>query len=208
MELNDFRVVVLEDDPFIGEVLRSMVNSTKDFRCEKVYEDPVQFLAADDRPDIILLDVVMPKMTGLDAIVPILEKYPDVSIVMNTIKDDPDTIFSALKRGAVGYIDKQSPGIDFEEVLRTVAGGGGYMSPKIARIVFESFRAPKTPQFEQLTDRERDVTQAILDGLSYKMIAERFSISINTVRMNVKSIYRKLKINSKGELFNIARNKA
>ncbi|MFM2206116.1 MAG: hypothetical protein RL213_91 [Bacteroidota bacterium] len=175
MELNDFRVVILEDDSFIAEVLKSMVNSTPGFRCEQVYEDPLLFLAADVRPDIVLLDVVMPKMSGLDAIAPILEKYPDASIVMNTIKDDPDTIFAALKRGAVGYIDKQSPGIGFEEVLRTVAGGGGYMSPKIARIIFNSFRSPKTTHFEQLTDRERDVTQAILDGMSYKMIAERSS---------------------------------
>jgi DNA-binding NarL/FixJ family response regulator len=101
-------------------------------------------------------------------------------------------------------VDKQSLDVDFEEVLKTVAGGGAYMTPKVARIVFNSFQRPQA-RFEKLTEREQDVCTAILDGLSYKLIAERYNISINTVRMNVKNIYRKLKINSKGELFNLSR---
>ena len=146
-----------------------------------------------------------PGMNGLDAIDLILKKYPSLSIIMNTIKDDTDTIVTALKKGAVGYIDKQSMDINMAEVLRAVSTGGAFMTPKIARIVFNSFQRTST-EFEKLSDRERDVTTAILDGLSYKLIAEKYNISINTVRMNVKNIYKKLRINSKGELFNMSRN--
>jgi DNA-binding NarL/FixJ family response regulator len=85
-----------------------------------------------------------------------------------------------------------------------VAEGGAYMTPGIARKIFNSFQEPRN-HFEKLTDRERDVTNGILEGLSYKMIASKYDLSIDTVRMNIKSIYKKLKINSKGELFNLAK---
>ena len=123
---------------------------------------------------------------------------------MNTIKDDPDTIFSALKKGASGYIDKQSLNLNFEDILNTVANGGAYMTPLIARKVFDSFQQIKN-NFEQLTKREMEITNSILKGLSYKMIASDLGISLDTVRFFVKNIYRKLKINSKGELFRIAK---
>lgn len=202
--IKNYTVVILEDDKVLAEQLKSRVNSIRNFSCSDCFSDPVDFLSKKVEADIILLDIIMPRMNGLDAIEPILVRYPDAAIVMNTIRDDSETIFEALKKGAVGYIDKQSFDVNFEEVLRIVAEGGAYITPKIARIVVESFKKPKY-NFEQLTQREMDVANGILEGLSYKLIAAKYSISLDTVRMNIRNIYRKLKINSKGQLFNLAK---
>jgi DNA-binding NarL/FixJ family response regulator len=208
MHMNEkVNVVIIEDDMELATYLCKRVKQIAGFECMKSCESPVAFLKEKGlNVDIILLDVLMPEMNGLEAIEPIIAKYPNVSIVMNTIKDDAETIFEALKRGAVGYIDKQSDDLSIEDVLKVVSAGGSIMSPSIARKVIESFRQVKV-HFESLTPRERDVTKGILDGLSYKMIGDSLGISIDTVRMNIKNIYKKLHINSKSQLFKIARDK-
>ena len=141
-------------------------------------------------------------MNGLDAIEPILLKYPDSLILMNTIKDDQETIFKALKKGALGFLDKQSFDINYEEVLNIIANGGAFMTPSIARKVIENFQSP-TFTLESLSPREKEIADGILNGLSYKAVALAHGISIDTVRIHIKNIYRKLKINSKSQLFNL-----
>jgi DNA-binding NarL/FixJ family response regulator len=199
------KVIVLEDDHILSEMIQKRVNSIEGFECTHTFDNPVEFLKSNVDAEIILLDIVMPEMNGLDAIEPILAKYPETAIIMNTIKDDTETIFAALKKGALGYVDKQSFDIRLEEVLRIVSEGGAYMTPKIARNIINSFQQSHH-DFENLTQREKDVTNCILDGLSYKMIADSLDISVDMVRSNIKSIYRKLNINSKGQLFHLAKN--
>ena len=198
------QVAILEDDTVLGNILKDQVNNIPGFICDIVLDNPVKFLEGKHCPDIMLLDISMPRMNGLEAIDHILAKCPNISIVINTIRDDDDTIFEALKKGALGYLDKQHTDLKLSDVLQTVANGGAYMTPRIARRVFESFQARKGQNFDDLSAGEMNVVKGILDGLSYKMIAERHEISINTVRMHVKRIYRKLNINSKGELFHLA----
>ena len=197
-----YNVVVIEDDRVISELLKNKINESDDFLVVNTYENPVLFLNDKIKFDIILLDIVMPEMNGLDAIDPILTKYPDALIVMNTIKDDQETIFTALKRGALGFIDKQSFDVNFEEVLQIVANGGAYMTPSIARKVVNNFQEPSS-SLEKLSPREKEIANGILKGLSYKLVAIEFGISIDTVRIHIKNIYRKLKINSKSQLFNL-----
>ncbi|MFM9057056.1 MAG: response regulator [Bacteroidota bacterium] len=200
-------VVIVEDDNELASYLCKRVKQIPGFECIRQFDSPVAFLREKGlRVDVVLLDVLMPEMNGIEAIEPIMEQYPSASVIMNTIKDDAETIFEALKRGATGYIDKQSDDLSIEEILRVVSNGGSIMSPSIARKVIESFRQVKV-QFESLTPRERDVTKGILDGKSYKMIGDSLGISIDTVRMNIKNIYKKLHINSKSQLFKIARDK-
>jgi DNA-binding NarL/FixJ family response regulator len=197
-----YNVVVIEDDRVISELLKNKINESDDFLVVNTYENPMLFLNDKIKFDIILLDIVMPEMNGLDAIDPILTKYPDALIVMNTIKDDQETIFTALKRGALGFIDKQSFDVNFEEVLQIVANGGAYMTPSIARKVVTNFHEPSS-SLEKLSPREKEIANGILKGLSYKLVAMECGISIDTVRIHIKNIYRKLKINSKSQLFNL-----
>ncbi len=110
---NKQKVVVLEDDHILAEVIQRRVNAIAGFECTHVFENPVEFLKSDISADIILLDIVMPEMNGLEAIEPILARHPETAIIMNTIKDDTETIFAALKKGALGYVDKQSFDISF-----------------------------------------------------------------------------------------------
>jgi DNA-binding NarL/FixJ family response regulator len=197
-----YKVVIIEDDVVLTHYLSSKINEIKNFEVLKTYLNPVLFLADNLQFDIILLDVVMPEMNGLDAIEPILLKYPDSLILMNTIKDDQETIFKALKKGALGFLDKQSFDINYEEVLNIIANGGAFMTPSIARKVIENFQSP-TFTLESLSPREKEIADGILNGLSYKAVALAHGISIDTVRIHIKNIYRKLKINSKSQLFNL-----
>jgi DNA-binding NarL/FixJ family response regulator len=197
-----YKVVVIEDDRIISEVLKNKINELASFSVVNTYENPLLFLTDNIEFDIILLDIVMPEMNGLDAIEPILLKFPEALIVMNTIKNDQETIFTALKRGALGFIDKQSFEVNFEEVLQVVANGGAYMTPSIARKVVANFQEP-TNSLEKLSPREKEIANGILKGLSYKSVAIAYGISIDTVRIHIKNIYRKLKINSKSQLFKL-----
>jgi DNA-binding NarL/FixJ family response regulator len=193
-------IIIIEDDIHLARLMQESVNEIENMSCKQIFTNPLDFLNNPVEADIYLLDIVMPEMNGIEAIERILKLYPNASIVMNTIKDDSETIFKALQFGASGYIDKQSFEMNFKEVFESIENGGAYMTPKIARQVISFFNQPKNIS-EQLTEREKDVVNGILDGLSYKLIADRHSIAIDTVRMNVKRIYRKLEINSKSELF-------
>jgi DNA-binding NarL/FixJ family response regulator len=193
-------IIIIEDDIHLARLMQESVNEIENMSCKQIFTNPLDFLNNPVEADIYLLDIVMPEMNGIEAIERILKLYPNASIVMNTIKDDSETIFKALQLGASGYIDKQSFEMNFKEVFESIENGGAYMTPKIARQVISFFNQPKNIS-EQLTEREKDVVNGILDGLSYKLIAGRYSIAIDTVRMNVKRIYRKLEINSKSELF-------
>ncbi len=193
-------IIIIEDDIHLAKLMQENINMIKNLQCASIFTNPIDFLNNPISADIYLLDIVMPEMNGLDAIEKILKLYPESIIIMNTIKDDSQTIFQALQLGASGYIDKQSFEMNFKEVFASVANGGAYMTPKIARMVINYINQPNSIT-EKLTTRERDIVNGIVDGLSYKLIADRFEISLDTVRMNVKKVYRKLEINSKSELF-------
>lgn len=199
---SNYKVIIIEDDVVLTHYLSNKINEIDNFEVVNTYQNPILFLADNLKFDIILLDVVMPEMNGLDAIDPILSKYPDALIIMNTIKDDQETIFKALKRGALGFIDKQSFDVNYEEVLNTIAIGGAFMTPSIARKVVANFQDPSN-SLEKLSPREKEIANAILKGFSYKLVAMEYGISIDTVRIHIKNIYRKLKINSKSQLFNL-----
>jgi DNA-binding NarL/FixJ family response regulator len=164
------------------------------------------FLASIDKNthvDILLLDIVLPGMSGIDAIPVILEKMPDVKIVMNTVLEDSDSIYDSLKAGAIGYITKDMFLGDIHDTIFMVNAGGSIMSPRIARKVIGFFQKNTFQDNYKLTKKEHEVVVLIVEGYSYKMIAEEKNVSINTVNEYIKRIYNKLHINSKGQLFAI-----
>ena len=198
------QIIIIEDDIHLACLMQENINTNKNLDCQHIFTNPVEFLNNPVEADIYLLDIIMPEMDGLTAIEKIHKLYPKAIIIMNSIKDDTESIFKALQLGAIGYIDKQSFEINFKEVFESVANGGAYMTPKIARMLISFINKPRQI-IEQLTEREKDIVNGIVDGLSYKLIADRHEIAIDTVRMNVKKVYRKLSINSKSELFSILR---
>lgn len=203
-------ISIIEDDILLANLMKEKINESHNYECIAIYNSAEKFFDKAVETNIVLLDIMLGGMNGLDAIKSIMTKFPNTSIVMNTIKDDSETIFTSLQLGASGYIDKQSFDLNFEEVFDAIENNGAYMSPKIAKKVIDYFQGKHikySNPLEVLTNREMDIAKGILDGLSYQAIAERHGIALDTVRMNVKKIYKKLQINSKGELFNLAINK-
>ncbi len=196
-------VSIIEDDFTLSQILQRKINQLDSFKCNHTFITVNEFLLTNQTSDILLLDINLPGTNGLDAIPIILNKYPNLIIVMNTIKDDVETIYKSLESGAIGYIDKQSFDDNILEVLETVENGGAFMTPKIARKIIESFKKPKMPN---LTEREHEVVQGILEGYTYMQIAEKYFITIDTVRSHIKNIYKKLSINSKAQLFKLYRS--
>lgn len=193
------KVLIIEDFYDLALLQKDLINNISGFCCDEIYSNPKDFLQSDSVADILLLDLVTPEMGGIEAIPEIIKKNPSVSIVINSVKDNTDIILQALRLGAVGYIDKQNFIEYIEEVLKSVSNGGAFMTPKIAKKVFDFFSF-QGKVLNELTKRELDVSMGIIDGLPYKLIAEKYDISIDTVKMNVRNIYRKLNINNKAEL--------
>jgi DNA-binding NarL/FixJ family response regulator len=150
-------------------------------------------------PDIIVLDINLPKKSGIELIPIIKNKFPEVSILMLSVNNDNESVFLSLQAGADGYLGKESSLDKIKEAIIDLKNGGSPITPVIARKVFDFFNSQNSV-IEDLNEREKQVVKGIVNGLSYKLIAIEYHVSIDTVRKYIKSVYRKLQINSKGEL--------
>ncbi len=197
-------VSIVEDDKDIRAGIQSYLNSQKDLACAYSFDSVETFLdhmGGNSHPDVVLMDIELPGMSGIEGIKIIKERYPDIDIMMLTIFHDSDKIFRSLCAGATGYLLKNTPLAEIKEHVIALSKGGAPMSPQIARKVTEYFSKDRFQTLNaKLTDREREVVQGLVDGLSYKMIANQMSITMETVRFHIKNIYKKLEVNSKGEV--------
>ena len=197
------KICIVEDEQIIRRSLRDYFSSIDGYQHIGDFGSVEEFLsAANDLGDIdvMLLDINLPGMNGIQGIQLIKESHPDTDIIILTTFNDPEYIFEALKKGAISYILKTSPIWDIKKGVEVVHAGGSYMSPDIARLVVQSFNTKKTNSvFDSLTLRQSEVLDAIVDGLSYKMIAAKFNISEHTANDHIKAIYKKLQVNSKAE---------
>jgi len=197
------KLAVIEDAPSVRESLEHFFGKRKETELVLMTDSMETFLDQIRHctpPDVILCDISLPGMNGIDGIRSIKAVLPGVDIIMLTVFNDSERIFKALCSGAVGYILKATK---MSEVLRAVVevhNGGSYMSPSIARKIVEYFSPAGKQKNESFSPRESQIIQGLTDGLSYIMIADRLSISVDTVRTHIKNIYRKLHVNSKGEL--------
>lgn len=198
-------LAIVEDDPIIRESLRTFLGGDPQF--DLLYtavsmEDFLQTLEQDARivPSVIMLDIQLPGQSGIEGIPAIKKLRPGVDIIMLTTFEESEKIFAALCAGACSYLSKRVSLVTIRDAIVTVHRGGSYMSPSIARKVVEHFAPMPKKEDGPLTSRQQEIVDCIVNGLSYKMAADKLGISLDTVRTHIKHIYQILEINSKGEL--------
>ena len=202
--MKSIQLAIVEDKAVVRENLYLFLTETARFEvpwCEASVEAFLQKLqdSKPHVPDIILLDIQLPGMSGIEGISWILERAPNADIIMLTTFEDEDSIYTALREGASSYLSKRSSLSDIQEAIHVVSRGGSYMSPSIARKVIQHFKSGRIDQ-DILTPRQRQIVQGITDGLSYQEVADKLFISLDTVRAHIKNIYKLLNIKSKAEL--------
>lgn len=196
---------IVEDDTLVRESLQDYLSMQPDInivRTAESVEEFLHFLPQIEKLDLMLLDIGLPGMSGLEGIGVILEQRPGIDIIMLTAFEDYERIYQALCAGAVSYLSKRTRLPVIKEALLTVYQGGSYMSPEIARKVINHMtpRRKEEPAESILTKRQSEIVQGLVDGLSYKLIADKHDISVETVRDHIKKIYKKLQVNSKAEV--------
>ncbi len=199
-------VGIVEDNTKIRDLIQRYLDMQDEIDCPVAVdsvEEMLEYLENHNPPDVLLMDIQLPGMSGIQGIGIIKQKYPDMEIIMLTIYHDSHKIFDSLVAGASGYLLKHTSLPEIKESIQTLLNGGAPMSPQIARKVIGHFKKPKKKASEEdygLTPREQDIINGLVDGLSYKLIADRYDISIDTVRAHIRNIYRKLHVNSKAEV--------
>jgi DNA-binding NarL/FixJ family response regulator len=197
-------VAIIEDDNEIREVIRNYLNSQKDFSCSLAEPSVESFLVAIQAhppPNVLLCDIGLPGMNGISGMRLLKDRFPDIDIIMLTIYNDAQKIFDSLRAGASGYLLKNTPLAEIKGAVQLVLSGGAAMSPQIARKVIEHFKPHHTTATPSpLSPREKEIVIGLVDGLSYKMIADRMGIATETVRFHIKNIYKKLHVHSKAEV--------
>jgi len=201
--MRTIKLAIIEDDKLIQESLNDFFSAQPKLDLLLITASVEDFLktlkSAEDLPNIILLDINLLGMSGIEGIPLLLNELPNVDIIMLTTFEDNDSIYKALCAGACSYLSKKTPLKKIQEAVEIVNNGGSFMSPSIARKIVNHF-APKRIKSDLLTSRQRDIVAGIVDGKSYKMIAEDLFVSLDTVRSHIKNIYKILEINSKAEL--------
>lgn len=196
-------VAVVEDNHDFRATLARYLDEAPGYRCICACSSSEEALQKIPRaaPDVVLMDIHLPNMSGLDCTRVLKELCPSVQILILTVYEDNERIFGALKAGAGGYLLKRADPADILHAIQEVKQGGAPMSSQIARRVVQSFREePKTPQkVEGLSQREEVILQHLSSGYSTKEIAERLSVSVNTVRSHLQHIYDKLHVRSRTE---------
>jgi DNA-binding NarL/FixJ family response regulator len=197
------KVGIIEDQSKIREGLRSLIDGTDGYRCVCSFGSMEEALAKIDRelPDVLLMDIGLPGMSGIEGIRRIKASHPGLSVLMLTVYDDDQRIFDALCAGASGYLLKKTPPARLLDSLQEVMGGGAPMSPDVARRVVALFREfrPPADTGHQLTPHEIRILKLLVEGYNYKTAADELDVSINTIRFHMRSIYEKLQVHSKSE---------
>jgi DNA-binding NarL/FixJ family response regulator len=197
------KVSIVEDDDWIRENLANRIAHTDGFVCAgacRTGEEAVAQLPA-QAPNVILMDINLPKMNGIECVRQLKTLIPTAQILMLTVYEDSDKIFNSLLAGASGYLLKRTPQADILEAIADVHRGNSPMTGHIARKVVQYFnqRGGGISEVEKLSAREREVLDYLARGIAYKEIAAALSVSIDTVRVHIKGIYGKLHVHSRGE---------
>jgi DNA-binding NarL/FixJ family response regulator len=202
--MNKTRVIVFDDNKDRRESLELLVNLRDDMRCVATFEsaeDAIEQIRIFD-PNVVLMDIDMPRMDGISAVGMIRSVYPDIHIIMQTVFEDEEKITSAISAGANGYILKKTSPAKLIDGILEVLEGGAPLTPSVARLVLKFFQSQQATQSVQefsLSEREKEILSLLVKGNSYKMIADSCGISQFTVNAHIRKIYDKLQVHSVAE---------
>jgi DNA-binding NarL/FixJ family response regulator len=197
------KVVIVEDHRELREVLGYMIGGTEGFRCAgsfRTMEEALQRIPS-DVPDVVLSDIGLPGMSGIEGVKILKERFPRLLILMLTVYDDDDRIFDALCAGASGYLLKKTPPARLLDSLKEAVAGGAPMSPEVARRVIALFRDIRPPERAdyQLTPHETRLLKLLVEGHNYKTAAATLGVTTATISFHLQRIYEKLQVHSKSE---------
>ena len=198
-------VAIVEDNKTIREGLSALVNGTEGFNCKGAYPDCESFLKELEllSVDVILMDIGLPGMNGIEGVKKAKQINPDISILMLTVYEESEIVYDALCAGAYGYLVKKTPPSRLIEAIKEVYEGGSPMCSRIARQVITSFQHYKTEHTVDsqynLSNREKEVLRHLGEGSNYQEIANELFISVDTVRHHIRNIYKKLQVHSQSE---------
>ena len=200
----EIRVAIFEDNRSMREGLYQLINGSKGFTCTGAFPncDDLERRIKSASPDVIVMDIEMPGMSGIEGVKVVKEKFPDIKILMETIFEDDQKIFDSICAGAEGYILKNTAPVDILSAIQEIYEGGSPMTPTIANRVLKMLKNQRTSDASNifnLTEREKKILACLVEGMSYKLIAEECAISIDTVNVHIKNIYKKLQVHSKSE---------
>ncbi|MGM0589622.1 MAG: response regulator [Bacteroidota bacterium] len=197
------RISIVEDDDRIRNMFIILLEGAEGFRCVSAYPNAEDALAdlPSKKPDIVLMDINLPGMNGIECVKKLKAEESDISVVMLTVYEDNERIFQSLQAGAVGYLLKSTSPSDILESLKDVNDGGAPMSAQIARKVVQSFHKPEksSKKLASLTNREQEILSLLATGYMYKEIADELHVSMDTVKSHIRNIYDKLQVRSKTE---------
>jgi DNA-binding NarL/FixJ family response regulator len=201
--MTHIRVVIYEDNDDLRESFSYFVKSTENFELRGAFIncDKVEHQMKELQPDVVLMDIEMPGTDGLEGLKRLKKSFPKINVIMLTVFDDNEKVFESICAGATGYLLKRTPPAKILESITDVYNGGAPMSATIARKILNMFPAGSSVKNEThaLTKRETDILSHLVQGYSYKMIADKCFISLETVRTHIKSIYEKLHVHSMSE---------
>jgi DNA-binding NarL/FixJ family response regulator len=197
------KVALVEDQPKVRESWSRLINSFPDFCrvCACTSGEEALRVIPEHRPDVVLMDIFLPRMSGIECTARLKELLPETQIVILTAMDDQELVFMALEAGADGYLLKRTKPSDLRIALLDVLGGGAPMTSQIARRVIESFRrkAKNRDESAHLSMREDQILRLLSQGYSNKLIADKLNISVDTVCSHLKHVFEKLHVSSRTE---------
>jgi DNA-binding NarL/FixJ family response regulator len=198
--MEPIRVFVVEDQDPIREAFAMLLGWTAGFECVGAADSGEAALEAlpEPAPDVVLLDIGLPGMSGLEALGPLHAHWPEAEFLVLTVHDDPARVFEALREGASGYLVKTAPPAEVLDAIRALHRGGAPMSASVARKVVEAFRRPN-PDLESLSPREREVLDLLVEGRTGRQIAEALFVAPSTVAFHIRQIYEKLHVHTRAQ---------
>ena len=205
------KIAIFDDHLHRREALKLLIGLEKEMQCMGDFENCENLTdhLSIDVPDVVLMDIDMPKVNGIDGVKLIKKNFSDTYIIMQTVFEDDEKIFSSILAGADGYILKKAPPEKLIEGIYDVVNGGAPMTATVARRVLELFQKQNFQSREKfdLSERELEILRLLVKGLSHKMIAPELHISVYTVNNHIKNIYQKLHVHSVSEAVSIALQK-